>query len=170
MSIGKYFHLMRLLRNERRPLSELRELQLRRLKRLVEHAFHEVPYYRQSWQKMGFHPADLRSLEDLHQLPIIDKAAFQQHPDELLARSFRRQKLTPVRTSGSSGNPLRFFVSPRCNDFRHAQFLRPYLSNGRRLREKCALLKVDPLPPPRWFQRLGLLRNQLIYTGLALEK
>ncbi|MDA8164336.1 MAG: hypothetical protein M0017_04815 [Desulfobacteraceae bacterium] len=170
MGVAKYAHLYRLLRNERRPLEELRELQLRRLQRLVAHAYQEVPYYRRSWERLGFHPGDLRSLDDLQKLPVIDKAAFQQHPEELLAGSFRGQPLTAVRTSGSSGKPLRFWVSPPCNQFRDAQFLRPYLSNGRRLLDKGVWFKVNPLPPPKWFQRIGMLREQTIYPGVDLRE
>ena len=52
---------------------ELSLLQLRRLKRTVERAYHNVAPYRQAMQAKGMQPEDVKSLDDLKHLPFTTK-------------------------------------------------------------------------------------------------
>lgn len=48
---------------------EIAALQLSRLKAQVDRAWRTVPFYRSHWEKHGFHPDDLKSLDDLTRIP-----------------------------------------------------------------------------------------------------
>jgi len=52
---------------------ELKELQLMRLKKIVERVFFNVPFYRKKFQELGVEPADIKSLDDLRKLPFTTK-------------------------------------------------------------------------------------------------
>jgi len=93
---------------------EIRALQWRKLKPLIEHAYAHVPYYRDLMQQAGVTPDDIRGLEDLCKVPISTKeqlrAAF---PDRVLAQGSDRRQLLLYSSSGSTGTPFHYYVARR---------------------------------------------------------
>ena len=55
------------------PLSRLREIQLRRLKRLLAFAWDHSPFYRRKWEEHGVKPGDVQTLEDFACFPVFCK-------------------------------------------------------------------------------------------------
>ena len=55
--------LLGLLESQWRRPRALESRQLGRLKRLVLHAYHKVPYYRELFDSAGVRPGDIRSLD-----------------------------------------------------------------------------------------------------------
>ncbi|MCD6404757.1 MAG: phenylacetate--CoA ligase family protein [Planctomycetes bacterium] len=89
------------------PPDRMRELQLEKLKKMLAHAACSVPYYRESFHKIGFEPGDLKSIGDLDGLPVLDKRDLREHRDEFLAEGLTEKVLT-AKTGGSTGEPLAF--------------------------------------------------------------
>ena len=87
---------------------QLRELQLRRLKALVQRAHDQVPYYRRVMDERGIDPRGIATLEDIQAFPYLTKAEIRAHTDDLKARDARA--LARFNTGGSSGEPLIFFI------------------------------------------------------------
>lgn len=87
---------------------QLRELQLRRLQTLLQHAQAEVPYYRGLFEELRFNSADFQDLDDLCKLPFLDKPLIRAHQEEL--KSAQARGLARFNTGGSSGEPLIFFI------------------------------------------------------------
>ena len=82
------------------PRSELAELQLERLKRLLPYAYQYVPPYRKKFTAAGVTPADLESLDDLRRFPFTVKDELRDaYPFGLFA--VPREQL--VRLHASSG-------------------------------------------------------------------
>ena len=52
---------------------ELQTLQLKRLQKTVENVYANVPFYRQKMDAIGMKPGDVKSLDDLKNLPITTK-------------------------------------------------------------------------------------------------
>lgn len=102
-------HLCELERTQWLSRPELEAWQLRRIQRLVKHAYEHVPYYRARYQREDIHPEDIKSLEDFQALPLLTRDDVNNHLDELVAPDFRG-KLYPESTGGSTGQPMRFFV------------------------------------------------------------
>ncbi|GGZ09115.1 phenylacetate--CoA ligase family protein [Pseudoduganella plicata] len=91
------------------PEERLRELQLRRLRALLERAAARVPYFRDLFRQVGFDPrSDVRSLADLARLPLMDKAIIRANTDRLKADD--AVGLARFNTGGSSGEPLIFHI------------------------------------------------------------
>jgi Coenzyme F390 synthetase len=59
---------------ETMPRSELRELQLKRLKKTVKSVYDNVPLYRKRFDDAGVKPSDVRTLDDLAKLPYTKKS------------------------------------------------------------------------------------------------
>jgi phenylacetate-coenzyme A ligase PaaK-like adenylate-forming protein len=95
-----------LLRAAGRP-ERLRAFQDRRLRSLVRHAYHRVPYYRRLFDGAGVRPEDIRGVDDLSRIPITERSDVQfLPPSELLASGIDARALLLRRTSGSNGQPL----------------------------------------------------------------
>lgn len=86
----------------------LAQLQLQRLRGLLQHAQQHVPYYRDLFARMGFEPAAVTSVADLQRLPLLGKAEIRANPDALKADN--AVGLARFNTGGSSGEPLIFFI------------------------------------------------------------
>ena len=159
------------MRNEKRPWHDLLEIQNTKLRNLIQHAYENIPFYRDLFKKAGLHPTDIQSADDLYTIPIIDKHDFHQRDNtEFLNRRIKDKKsLIPINTSGSSGLSLRFYVDPHHEQFRKAQYLRPYLASGRRLTDRTIRLMNTEMPDHKWFQRLGLLMEYKIYSDSNLD-
>ena len=88
-------HLASLERAQYLPVEQLQALQQHRLTRLLHHAYHQVPYYREVMQAGADTP--------LAQMPILTKALLQTHLMSLLASDVDRTqlKMLPVARPAS---------------------------------------------------------------------
>jgi len=84
---------------------ELQALQLQRLRWTLQHAYDNVPHYRQAFDARGLHPSDCRSLADLSRFPFTSKADLRaQYPFGMFA--VPREKVVRIHaSSGTTGKP-----------------------------------------------------------------
>ena len=61
------------------PTAQLRELQLRRLKAVVERAYANVTPFRQHLDERGLRPSAIESLADIAKLPFSVKTDLRDH-------------------------------------------------------------------------------------------
>ena len=85
---------------------QLRELQAERLRALVKHAYHSVPYYHRVFEERGLEPEDIRTTEDLKKLPILTREDRRNNFSDLIARNYSPKQMRLTSTSGSTGEPL----------------------------------------------------------------
>lgn len=93
-----------------------------KLRRMLLHAFDEVPYYQHSWTTAGFKRADLAwlTIQDLPSLPVTPKDAIRTAPDAFVARNVAAtQKLLRYSSSGSTGTP----ITAICSADGHRRFI-----------------------------------------------
>ena len=83
-------------------------LQLTRLRNLLLDVATHVPYYRETFAKIGFDPATVQSVADLNRLPLLTKTIIRGNTDKL--KHANAQGLARFNTGGSSGEPLIFFI------------------------------------------------------------
>lgn len=97
----------RLWRHPNVSRDELIAFQQQKLRVLVEHAYANVPYYRELFDRIGLRPEDIRQVEDLHAVPITSSKDLRILPaEEISARGVNINKLIIHNTSGSSGQPF----------------------------------------------------------------
>jgi len=84
---------------------EVTALQLKRLKATLQHAYANVPHYKQSFDSKGVHPDDLKSLADLAKFPFtVKKDLRDNYPFGLFAVP-REQVVRLHASSGTTGKP-----------------------------------------------------------------
>lgn len=90
---------------ETASVDELRATQLERMRWSLAHAYHNVPFYRKTFNEMGIHPYDLRQLEDLAQFPFTVKNDLRDnYPFGMFAVPMR-DIVRVHASSGTTGKP-----------------------------------------------------------------
>ncbi|MBC3901156.1 phenylacetate--CoA ligase family protein [Acetobacterium malicum] len=87
------------------PREKLQELQLERLKRMVNRIYHDVPFYRNKFQEKGLLPEDVKSLEDLQNLPFTTKVDLRDNYPYGLFTVPLEQIVRIHASSGTTGKP-----------------------------------------------------------------
>ena len=70
--IGKYLQKYRDFQYA--PHGKLEAYQLSHLKKLLDHAYSNSPFYKDSFKRAGVYPSDLQSLDDLKKFPFLNKS------------------------------------------------------------------------------------------------
>ncbi|MBX3394883.1 MAG: phenylacetate--CoA ligase family protein [Phycisphaerae bacterium] len=89
---------------------ETRAEQLYRLRRILTLASQKSPYYRRVFKAIGFDIRELKSPEDIADLPLIDKSTIRAHGREMMTTLPGSAGVDFVSTGGSSGQPLGFHI------------------------------------------------------------
>ncbi len=91
---------------EKAGKDELQDLQLRRLKWSVAHAYANVECYRKKFAEAGVHPSDLKQLNDLSKFPLTDKHDMRDnYPFGMFAVSM--DDIVRIHaSSGTTGKPV----------------------------------------------------------------
>jgi phenylacetate-CoA ligase len=91
---------------ETMPRPEIVQLQLERLQSTLSRVYRNVKFYRQQFDRVGFLPEDLLSLEDLAGLPFTTKEDLSNsYPYGMFAVPLR-EVVRIHSSSGSAGNPM----------------------------------------------------------------
>lgn len=107
--------------------------QERLLRRIVEHAYRYVPYYRDLFDSIRLKPDDIRRLSDIDKIPILTKEILRARFNTLEAinsRAFRPQALC---TSGTTGQRIQFLVDRPSNILEFVYYWRHWNWAGYRL-------------------------------------
>jgi phenylacetate-CoA ligase len=135
-------------------MSQTRELQDEKLRRLVRHAYRNVPYYRAKMKELGLRPEDIRGQEDLHKLPMLTKADVRKHLYfDILSENHDKAEVLKITTSGSTGEPFVCYADRAQLEFRWAATLRAQEWTGYRFGDPCVRL---------WHQTIGMSKSQIM--------
>ncbi len=88
------------------PEKKLKALQLERLKQTVKRAYEKVPYYRKKFDEVGLKPEDIKTLDDIKNIPFTSKADLREvYPFGMFASSL--SEIVEVHmSSGTTGKPV----------------------------------------------------------------
>ena len=99
---------------------EFDALQLKYLKKIVNHAWNNIEGYRQHWSKNNFQPNQINKLTDISKIPFITKEIIR---DNLELFSYKKLKnIQKVTTGGSTGIPFSFYLQ-RSNNLIELAFI-----------------------------------------------
>lgn len=114
-----------LVETQWRPHAELDAIQAGALRRLLTHAYANVPHYRRQFDEAGITPHDIAGAADLGKLPILGREAAR---DSVEARTATAGAAVEIRksTSGTMGRPLVFGYERSSEHWRHAMKMRGY--------------------------------------------
>lgn len=102
-------------KNENLGSNELEELQLRKLKDLIEHAKLNVPYYSEVLKDVN-----IEKLDEIQKIPFLTKNIIQASFNDLQAVNIDKKRFKKDSTSGSTGETTKYFTDQKLNFVRYA--------------------------------------------------
>ncbi|MDW3095918.1 MAG: AMP-binding protein [Gammaproteobacteria bacterium] len=87
---------------------QIKQLQLQRLRELLNHVYINVPFFKDLFTQLSFDPEKVNSLDALTKLPFLTKAIIRENSERL--KSNIPDNLAKFNTGGSSGQPLVFYI------------------------------------------------------------
>lgn len=119
---------------------ELLDIQLKKLKRMVNHIYDHVPYYRNLFDRENICPGDIKKMEDLQKIPMINKKDIQANYDKILANNIDKGKCKVTNTTGSTGIPLSVYSDKKSQMYSSSVVYYAFLESGLRLKDKIVEL------------------------------
>jgi phenylacetate-CoA ligase len=132
-------------RNEFLSIEELQSLQFSKLKKLIEHVYETVPYYKNKFSSVGLIPDDIERLDDIKKLPLLSKNDLKENFEALVSKSYERSNLIEYATGGSTGNPTKFLLTREQYDSRAAVSFKAYQMTGWDFLKKTVFLSGAPI-------------------------
>ena len=84
---------------------EMSALQGKRLHKIVEYVYHNVPFYRHKLQEMDITPDDIQTIDDIRKLPFTTKKDLRDNYPFGLQAAPQSQIIRIHASSGTTGNP-----------------------------------------------------------------
>ncbi len=169
-TLNQVFSFYSLLRHFHVTRDEIMAFQNRQLRRLINNAYHNVPYYRRIFDGHRIKPQDIRTVSDLPSIPITSRTDLQKLPlQDRLASGVDERKLIVRKTSGSTTEPLVVLRTWFEESLLMAFIYRSYHYSGLRMRDRRAHIKLRPQGQKQCYQlfnrvlqALGLHRHLIV--------
>lgn len=132
-----------------------------RLRDLVRHAFENVAFHREAFDRTGVHPGAIRGVADLHRLPVTDRGELRaRRVREALARGAEPRRLVVRYTSGATGRPFTVLRTQTEDHLLHLFRRRAHRMAGRRRGDRGVIV-MEPALEGRRGGALGRLERAL---------
>ena len=143
------------------------------LQRIVNHAYSNVPYYKEIMEKEEVNPKDIKSVVDLKKLPVLKKEDVVNNYKKLIALSYPGNRLKKSKTSGTTGTALKFYLTNESIPFQWAVWWRhrarfsvyPFMKHLNFTGK--LVVPIEQVAPPYW--RWNIPMNQALINMQHLK-
>jgi len=153
--------------------NELVDFQREKLREIVTHCYTTVPFYNEMFGKLNLHPDDIKEIEDLQKLPVLNRSDLVLAGDKLVSDKYDIRKLPKYRTSGSTGTPLNFYRSRNISNMEFAFVWNRYRKDMQRsdpwsLFSGLEIVSATKTKPPFW--RNNWAANERMYSIFHMKE
>jgi len=113
--IPKY--LEEIKRIEKLPQEKIKKYQEEKLKKLLLHAYRNVPYYHKILSKVEVIKNGKAYLENFQNIPILTKEIIRKKGENLYSKDYKKRKTYENTSGGSTGEPVKFIQDKRYNEW-----------------------------------------------------
>ena len=131
-NVRLYKNIYTLRRNTSLKRSELERIQKKKLRAIIKHAYHNVPFYHKIFDSLNVKPDDFKTVDDLSKLPVITKSQVKCAGSDIIARNVDINNCRKFTTSGSTGTSLSIFFNKKDLSVRRSAYIRTMRENGTR--------------------------------------
>jgi phenylacetate-CoA ligase len=107
-----------------------------RLRMLLKHAYNNVPYYKQTFDRIKLRPEDIRGTEDLYKIPVVTRDIFRSRNAEFVASGSSLKHVRTGKTGGTTGSPVTVYKDTTDRSMTWASYYRWYEWMGIAMGEK----------------------------------
>jgi len=137
---GTLEHLRELEKTQWLSADEIEKLQWKKLKKLLEYAYTNVPFYNHAFETINITPKDIATPDDFRRLPLLDKEEIRNNISHIVSSKYEKKDLISNSTGGSTGLNLNFFNDAKRSGYANAIALRCKYWAGLEIGEKSASL------------------------------
>lgn len=122
--------------------------QMQQIKKLLEHAYQNVPYYRRLFDEGGIKPSSIQDFDDLKRLPFLTRKLIQENLRDLVAANYKKKDIIAVTTGGSTSLPLGFYEDRKRAELQQKAFVAHQWSRvgyDRNKRNRIVILRGIPI-------------------------
>lgn len=143
-SIAKHFAFLQ--KSQWWTEEELKQFQNEKLQLLVKHAYENTEYYNELFKTLKLSPADIKTSEDLTKLPLLTKEDVRINfkNGKIIAKNIPKKQLILHGSSGSTGEPLQYYITKNSYSFSIASNLRGWYWMDFRLGDRYVKLSQNP--------------------------
>ena len=98
----------RLVGNQWKSRDELKKEQEKKLRNMINFCYKEVPYYHKLFKKLKLTPDDIKTIEDLQKIPILNKDTINKNWEHFKPLKLKKIKYYVRATGGSTGTPFKY--------------------------------------------------------------
>jgi len=154
-------------------VEKLNDYTLKKMNYIVKEAYENVPYYNELFRKYGIKYENMKSIEDLQKIPILEKDELRRNPSKFINQKYRNIKLIELHTTGTTGTPLNIYCTKKVRQLNYAFFNNFLQSVGINYKGKRATfwgrIFVSPKQrkPPFW--RYSMFQKNLMFSSYHLK-
>ena len=130
-------------RNQWLSEETLLEYQSAKLRQIISHAYHNVPYYQKLFKENNIIPSDIQTARDLKNIPYLTKDLLRNNFESLVARNAKKYTPSLLSTSGSTGGKVNFYVDKPSNVLEFVYYWRLWNWAGYKLGDTFATLSSE---------------------------
>jgi len=98
----------RLVENQWKSRDELKKEQEKKLRNMMNFCYKEVPYYHNLFKELKLTPDDIKTIEDLQKIPILNKDTINKNWENFKPLKLNKIKYNMRATGGSTGTPFKY--------------------------------------------------------------
>lgn len=158
------------LNSERENLSEeaIKDYQFKELKNVLIYSYNFVPYYTELFNKVGFCPNTMKSVEEISVIPLLTKELIRTNFDQLISKHKVPNGHYIATTGGSTGEPLKVLLDYNCV-FKENAFVNYFRSKlGYQTNDRLATFRGVEFGNKLW--KFNPMQNELIFSPFKLSK
>ena len=121
---GTIRHFKELEKTQWLSVDEIKKIQWKKLKNLLEYAYVNVPFYHRVSKALNMTPKDITTPDRFRELPLLDKEEITSNINYIVSSNYKIKDLVPNSTGGSTGINLNFFNDRKNSGFVSAIVLR----------------------------------------------
>jgi len=142
MSLARFlYYLKKVNKNQWKNKEELQQIQEKKLRKIIDHAYNRIPFYHKKFREANILPSDIKNIKDINKIPLTTKEEIRNnYPNNILAENINLSNCKIWNTSGSTGIPLNIAYDKKADDFAKAILLRSYLGNGLKYFDKWCVI------------------------------
>ncbi len=155
--------LVELYENEFKTQEEIKKIADAKLEYIINVSVNHVPYY----QKLGLKKTNLQNF------PVLDRQTVSDNTESFVNQSYPRNSLLPLFTGGSSGHPLKVYITKEIRQKSYAFWSKFYKRMDFEIGDRKAsfvgrkLQDPDNDTPPFW--RYNFKDRQLIFSSYHMS-
>ena len=172
MFIRQLYYVAETMRNQWKKPEELKKLQEKRLKKMIQYAYEKTELYHRKFREYNVTPSDFNTLEDLRKFPCVTKAEMRDNfPKGVVSRDFDVSRCLQSSTSGSSGQVLPVAYSRAAYEYYMAVTYRNFAALGFKPWHRFVYTRYGPMEiGSGFYEKLGITKRKHVLVFLPFEE